>query len=48
MNKTNDKGIVINQFPGDKSLRMFRKRYGFMGVEKLTSTRLRKYLFVVV
>lgn len=41
--KTNDKAMVINQFPGDKSLKMLRKRYGFMGVGKLTSSRLRKY-----
>ena len=41
--QTNDKAMVINQFPGDKSLKMFRKRYGFMGVGKLTSSRLRKY-----
>jgi len=46
--KTNDKAMVINQFPGDKSLRMFRRRYGFMGVGKLTSFRLRKYFFIVV
>jgi hypothetical protein len=27
---------------------MFRKRYGFMGVGKLTSSRLRKYFFIFV